>query len=77
MHTDLHPKYLAKDLLKSVTSNAADALCLNNGSLEEGKDADIIYFKLPNKVENLELLPLQIILHTDKVEGMYINGLEI
>ncbi len=77
MHTDLHPKYLAKDLIKSVTINAAKSLGLNNGSLEKGKDADIITFKLPNKVKNLELLPLQIILHTNKVENLYINGKEI
>ncbi|GAB6073992.1 aminofutalosine deaminase family hydrolase [Nautilia lithotrophica] len=77
MHTDLHPKYLAKDLIKSVTINAAKALGLNNGSLETGKDADIITFKLPNKVKNLELLPLQIILHTNKVDNLYINGKEI
>ena len=77
MHTDLHPKYLAKDLLKAVTINAAKALGLNNGSLEEGKDADIITFKLPNKVENLEILPLQIILHTNKVQNLFINGKEV
>jgi cytosine/adenosine deaminase-related metal-dependent hydrolase len=77
MHTDLHPKYLAKDLLKSVTINAAKALGLNNGSLEEGKDADIITFKLPNKVENLEILPLQIILHTNKIQNLFVNGKEI
>ena len=77
MHTDLHPKYLAKDLLKSVTTNAAKSLGLNNGSLEEGKDADIIFFKLPNSVDNTELLPLQIILHTTKVEGLFVNGKEI
>jgi len=74
MHTDLHPKYLAKDLLKSVTLNAAKALCLNNGSLEKGKDADIITFKLPDSVEEMELLPLQIILHTNKVDTLYIDG---
>ena len=77
MHTDLHPKYLAKDLIKSVTINAAKSLGLNNGSLEAGKDADIITFKLPNKVENIELLPLQIILHTNKVDNLYVNGKEI
>jgi cytosine/adenosine deaminase-related metal-dependent hydrolase len=77
MHTDLHPKYLAKDLIKSVTINAAKSLGLNNGSLEVGKDADIITFKLPNKVENIELLPLQIILHTNKVDNLYVNGKEI
>ena len=77
MHTDLHPKILAKDLLKAVTINAAKSLGLNNGSLETGKDADIISFKLPSRVKDLDLLPLQIILHTNEVENMYINGEEI
>jgi len=77
MHTDLHPKILAKDLLKSVTINAANSLRTNNGAIEEGKDADLISFKLPNSVKNLETLPLQIILHTNEVERMFINGEEI
>ncbi len=77
MHTDLHPKYLAKDLIKAVTINAAKSLGLNNGSLEVGKEADIITFKLPNKVEKTELLPLQIILHINKVDNLYINGKEL
>jgi len=77
MHCDLHPKYLAKDLIKSVTKHAAKSLQLNNGSLEAGKDADIISFKLPNKVKNTDLLPLQIILHTTRVNNLYINGKEV
>jgi cytosine/adenosine deaminase-related metal-dependent hydrolase len=77
MHVSLHPKYLAKDLLKAVTINAAKALNLNNGSLENGKDADIIAFKLPNRVKNLELLPLQVILHTNEVDKLFINGKEV
>jgi cytosine/adenosine deaminase-related metal-dependent hydrolase len=76
MHIDLHPKYLAKDLLKSVTINAAKALKLNNGSLEKGKDADIITFKIPNKT-SIEDLPIQIILHTNEVDQLFINGKEI
>jgi len=74
IHTQLHPRYLAKDLLKSVTINAAKALKLNNGILKENKDADIITFKLPNRVKNLEELPLHIILHTNSVDRLYING---
>jgi len=77
MHVSLHPKYLAKDLLKAVTKNAAKSLGLNNGEIKKGKDADLITFKLPNSVENLELLPLQIILHTNEVEKLYINGKEV
>ncbi|WP_457561411.1 aminofutalosine deaminase family hydrolase [Caminibacter sp.] len=74
MHTTLHPKYLSIDLIKSVTINAAKSLNLNNGSLEVGKDADIIAFKLPSNVKKKELLPLQIILHTNEVEKLFING---
>lgn len=77
MHTDLHPKYLAKDLLKSVTINAAYQLKLNNGSIEKGKDADLITFKLPGKVKEKENIPMQIILHTNEVEELYINGKKI
>ena len=74
MHTDLHPKYLAKDLLKSVTINAAKQLNLNNGSIEKGKNADLITFRLPENVSNLDIIPMQIILHTNEVEELYING---
>ena len=74
MHIELHPKYLAKDLLKAVTINAAKELGFNNGSLEPGKDADIVTFKLPSKVTQKEILPLQIILHTNEVDHLFING---
>jgi len=76
MHTGLHPKYLARDLLKSVTKNASDILDLNSGSIEVGKYSDLISFRLPNSV-NIEDLPLQIILHTNEVEKMWINGEKI
>ena len=77
MHTSLHPEYLAKDLLKAVTKNASEVLGFNNGSLEIGKDADLISFKLPNEIKNLNLLPLQVILHTNEVDKSFVNGKEI
>ena len=73
MHTGLHPKYLAKDLLKAVTKNAGDILRLNNGSIEVGKYADLISFRLPNKAD-IEDIYLQTILHINEVENMWING---
>jgi len=76
LHIGLHPKYLARDLLKSVTKTAGNILGLNNGSIEIGKYADLISFKLPNKT-NIEDLALQIILHTNKVDKMWINGEKI
>ncbi len=77
MHTDLHPKYLAKDLLKSVTINAAKQLNLNNGSIEKEKSADLIALKLPDDIDDIEKIPIQIILHTTEVEELYINGKKI
>jgi cytosine/adenosine deaminase-related metal-dependent hydrolase len=76
MHTGLHPKYLAKDLLKAVTRNGGDILELNNGSIEVGKYADMIAFRLPNKVDT-ENIYLQTILHTNQIDKMWINGEEI
>jgi cytosine/adenosine deaminase-related metal-dependent hydrolase len=76
MHTGLHPKYLAKDLIKSVTKNAGNILSLNNGSIEIGKFADLISFKLP-KCSSIEDLYLQIILHINEIEKMWINGEKI
>jgi cytosine/adenosine deaminase-related metal-dependent hydrolase len=73
MHIGLHPKYLAKDLIKSVTKNAGNILGLNNGSIEVGKFADLISFKLA-KCNNIEDLYLQIILQTNEIEKMWING---
>ncbi len=73
MHAGLHPKYLAKDLLRAITKTAGDILKLNNGSIEVGKFADMISFKLPNKVKKEEIC-LQTILHTNEIENMWING---
>jgi len=76
MHTGLHPKYLARDLLKSITKNGGDILGLNNGSIEVGKFSDLISFKLPNQV-NIQDICLQIILHINNIEKMWINGKQI
>jgi cytosine/adenosine deaminase-related metal-dependent hydrolase len=76
MHTGLHPTYLAKDLIKSVTKTAGEILNLNNGSIEVGKYADLISFKLP-VCSNVEDLYLQIILHINEIEKMWINGEKI
>ncbi len=76
-YTDLSLKLLPYDLLKSVTVHAAKALDLNSGKLEVGHNADLIAFRLPGFVEEDEYLPLQIILHTNEVDKLIINGVEI
>lgn len=76
MHYDLSLKVLPYDLLESVTRNPARALGLKNGEIAIGNSADLISFKLPDKLENDSALALQIILHTNEVERIYIDGAE-
>lgn len=72
MHSHLPLLDLAKQLLKSVTKDAADALGLNTGEIKEGKNADMIVLDLdatPN-----EELPIHIILHRYNISKVVING---
>ena len=73
MHYDLDLEVLALDLLRAVTSKAADALNLKIGRLKEGYFADIITLTLPD-MPKLEQLPIQTILHTNVVNEVYIEG---
>jgi cytosine/adenosine deaminase-related metal-dependent hydrolase len=77
MQSGLDVHLLSRDLLRGVTTLAAQALDLNNGELSVGKDADIIIFRLPGVVKDEKHLPLQVILHTNEVETIYINGEEL
>ncbi len=67
-------KKLSKQLLKMSTINGARALGLNNGVLEENRDADILAIILPDKLESADDLATQLILHTKKANQIYING---
>jgi cytosine/adenosine deaminase-related metal-dependent hydrolase len=61
-------------LLKAATLNGAKALGLNKGTLQKEFDADMITFTLPDEVEDMEDLPMQIILHTKFVDKTIIGG---
>jgi cytosine/adenosine deaminase-related metal-dependent hydrolase len=74
MQSNLNGNELAKKLLIAVTDGGAVALGLKKGILEEDYDADIISFKLPDKIDSKEDLPIAIILHTTDVEKTYIKG---
>ncbi|MFK5880841.1 MAG: metal-dependent hydrolase [Sulfurospirillum sp.] len=76
MHFKTDVDKLSKRLISMSTINAANALGLNNGVLEAGKDADILAVKLPNKLIGDDLAT-QLILHTKKAEKIYINGEKI
>ena len=74
IHTNFDTSNLAKRLLLGATSGGAQALGLEKGILEKGKDADIISFILPDKINNQEDLATAIILHTTQVNKTYIKG---
>ncbi|WP_456381114.1 aminofutalosine deaminase family hydrolase [Hydrogenimonas sp.] len=64
----------ALDLLRAATSRAADALGLPVGRIVPGNHADLVTVELPDTPENRETLPLQTILHTRKIDRLYIGG---
>jgi len=72
MHTDTPLLELANKLIKSVTSDAADALGLNTGKIQEGKNADMIILDLDK--EPTEELAIHLILHRYNISKVYVNG---
>ena len=64
----------SKTLLNAATNGGSRALGLNKGRLEKGYDADIISFYLPDNIEDLEDIYMQIILHTKYVDKTIIGG---
>ncbi len=73
-HYDKNVVEFSKTLLKAATFNGSRALGLNKGVLKESFDADMIRFKLPNKIEDINDICMQIILHTKFVDDVIIGG---
>jgi len=65
------------ELLKMCTNNAANALNINAGEIKEQKFADFIVCQLSDSIDNLQDIPLSLILHTKFTKQTYINGEEI
>jgi len=74
IHSNLELTTLAKELIDSVTFNAAKALHLDCGIIEAGKQADFAVITLPEVPRNTEEIPLWTILHTKEVSQVYIQG---
>ena len=72
MHTDLPLLELANKLLKSVTIDAAKALGINTGAIEEGRLADMLVVDLDS--EPTQELPIHLILHNYNISQIYIRG---
>ena len=75
IHNHLPLEELAKSLLLGATSQSANALGLNAGSLEIGKEATFLVLDLPGA--SAQNLPLHAILHTQKPQSIYIQGEKI
>lgn len=75
MHKESDLLTLAKELLNSVTVDAAKALNLNTGEIAEGKNADLLLINLEE--EPNEQLALHLILHQYPISNIYINGKEV
>jgi cytosine/adenosine deaminase-related metal-dependent hydrolase len=74
LHNDIPIQELAVNLLKTVTSDAAEVLGLNCGKIEEGKAADFAIVTLKESPKRPEEIALWSILHTKEVSALYIEG---
>jgi len=74
LHNELPIQELAITLLKSVTSDAADILGLNNGRIAVGKLADFAVLTLREAPKREEEIALWSVLHTKEVHQVFING---
>lgn len=73
-HYDKNINDFSRMLLKAATINGSRALGLNKGVIENEFDADMISFTLPDEVEDIEDLPMYVILHTKFVDNTIIGG---
>jgi len=74
LHNELPIHELATTLLKSVTSDAADILKLNNGRIEAGKLADFAVVTLREAPKREEEIALWAVLHTKEVSQVFVSG---
>ncbi|MDY3204089.1 MAG: metal-dependent hydrolase [Arcobacter sp.] len=73
-HYDKNVIEFSKKLIKAATVNGSRALGLNKGVIGKDFDSDIISFLLPDNLEDVEDLYMQIILHTKFVDNVIIGG---
>ena len=73
MHNHLDINKLADRLIKSITSDGAECLRSGEGVLKEGYASDMVLIKLPSESQK-ERLALDTILHTNRVQRVWIDG---
>ncbi|MGD9969852.1 MAG: aminofutalosine deaminase family hydrolase [Sulfuricurvum sp.] len=75
MHHGADLNDLALQLWKSVTSDAADALRLNCGTIAPGYDADLVVVRVDYPIN--DQLPIHLLLHPRTIESVYIQGKKV
>lgn len=75
IHQDIDIDLLSRKLLYMVSANAADALGLNKGRLQEGYDSDLIVVNLDQDFDSVTSIAKWIILHTTKVTQSIVGGI--
>jgi len=74
LHYEEDLRALSKLLIDSITTTPAKIFGLNRGEIALGREADLALIRLPDTPSTLDDIPLQTILHTHKVEKLYIDG---
>ena len=77
MHHQESLNKLSMTLIKAITSTPAKIFNLNSGEIKENKDANLVLITLPNQPNSLDDIALQTILHTQKVDKVFIKGKNI
>jgi len=74
LHHQAPIEKLAQRLIMASTKEGAEALGLNKGQIEEGKDADLIMIELPDSVEDDEALALALVMFAKEMMEVYVGG---
>jgi len=74
MHHDIPLHEVAKKLLSAATREGAKSLARDTGSVEKGRDADLIAVRVPDGVGETEDLALQMLLHVKEAEMVFVGG---
>ncbi len=74
MHHQAPLEKFAARLISSATCSGAEALGLNKGTIEQGRDADLIMITLPDAVREDESLALVLVQFAKEAQAVYIAG---
>ena len=76
VHPHLPAPAFAKELIVRATKTAHEILEFDGGIVEENAPASFQLVAIPKDLQNLDEMYLQILLHTQKPQKVYIQGRE-